>query len=134
SQLLPGMYAYAKVIIDRPGVRALPTSALSYSGEKTYCWTYKKGRAVRVEVRTGISDGRWIEVTNLRQPTASPGEVAWKPVNGTEQVIMGDLSVLAEGGPVELVPDTPAATKVASSGMPLRAGAEPRSGTLESDR
>ena len=24
SQLLPGMYAYAKVIIERPGVRALP--------------------------------------------------------------------------------------------------------------
>ena len=28
SQLLPGMYAYAKVTIERPGVRALPLSAL----------------------------------------------------------------------------------------------------------
>ena len=28
SQLLPGMYAYAKVIIERPGVRALPLAAL----------------------------------------------------------------------------------------------------------
>ena len=28
SQLLPGMYAYVKVIIERPGVRALPESAL----------------------------------------------------------------------------------------------------------
>ena len=30
SQLLPGMYAYAKVIIERPGVRALPVAALTY--------------------------------------------------------------------------------------------------------
>ena len=28
SQLLPGMYAYGKVIIERPGVRALPVAAL----------------------------------------------------------------------------------------------------------
>ena len=38
SQLLPGMYAYAKVIIDRPGVRALPLAALTHSGDQTYCW------------------------------------------------------------------------------------------------
>src|SRR5262249_13986876 len=30
SQLLPGMYAYVKVIIERPGVRALPMNALTY--------------------------------------------------------------------------------------------------------
>ena len=37
SQLLPGMYAYAKVIVERPDVRALPPAALTYSGEKTFC-------------------------------------------------------------------------------------------------
>ena len=42
SRLLPGMYAYAKVIIERPGVRALPLDALTYSGEKTYCWTLRE--------------------------------------------------------------------------------------------
>ena len=63
SQLLPGMYAYAKVIIERPGVRALPVSALTHSGDKTFCWTYKDGHAERTEVRTGVSDGEWIEVT-----------------------------------------------------------------------
>ena len=53
SQLLPGMYAYAKVIIERPGVRALPESALTYSGDKAYCWTHENGHAVRTEVRDG---------------------------------------------------------------------------------
>ena len=68
SQLLPGMYAYAKVIIERPGVRALPVAALTYSGDKTFCWTYEDGHAVRTEIQTGVSDGEWIEVTNAPAP------------------------------------------------------------------
>ena len=47
SQLLPGMYAYAKVIIERPDVRALPVAVLTYVGERAYCWTYKDGHAER---------------------------------------------------------------------------------------
>ena len=105
SQLLPGMYAYAKVIIERPGVRALPVAALDYSGDQTFCWTYKDGHAVRTEVRTGVSDGEWIEVTNLQRPTASKSDDPWKPVSGTEQVILGDLSILADGSPVEVSGD-----------------------------
>ena len=68
SQLLPGMYAYAKVIIERPGVRALPLAALTHSGEKTFCWKYENGKAVRTEIQTGVSDGEWIEVTNRQLP------------------------------------------------------------------
>ena len=108
SQLLPGMYAYAKVIIERAGVKALPVAALTHSGERTYCWTYKDGRAARTEVRTGISDGDWIEVTNLQPSSASGGDDAWTPVTGREQVILGDLSILADGAPVEVVSDRPA--------------------------
>lgn len=102
SQLLPGMYAYAKVIIERDGVRALPVSALTYSGERTYCWKLENGRAVRVEVQTGASDGEWIEVTNLLTPRGKKKEPSWVPVNGSEKVILGDLSVLADGMPVEV--------------------------------
>ena len=68
SQLLPGMYAYAKVIIERPGVRALPLSALTHSGDKTFCWRCKDGHAERAEIRTGVSDGEWIEVTRRPAP------------------------------------------------------------------
>ncbi len=113
SQLLPGMYAYAKVIIERPGVRALPISALTHSGEKTYCWTYQSGRAVRTEIQTGISDGVSIEVTNYQLPAAADEVEPWAPIDGSEQVIMGDLSILADGGPVVLAAPT-AGTQVAS--------------------
>jgi HlyD family secretion protein len=129
SQLLPGMYAYAKVIIERPGVRALPLSTLTYSGEKAYCWTIDKGHAVRTEVQTGVSDGEWIEVTNRQVPPTAGQAEDWVQITGNEQVIMGDLTLLADGIPVEVAtsggtklagPVTP--TAPAAAGRPTNAG------------
>jgi HlyD family secretion protein len=116
SQLLPGMYAYVKVIIERPHVQALPLDALVYSGDQAFCWLYAGGKAVRTELETGINDDRWIEVTNRRPPVdpeAPSDSVPWTPIDGTEQVILGDLSNLADGAPVEIVRES-AETKVAS--------------------
>ena len=106
SQILPGMYAYAKVIIERPGVRALPLAALTYSGEQTYCWQNENGKAVRTEIQTGVSDGEWIEVTNRprRAPAAQHAADPWAPIDGSEQVILGDLSILADGSPGARLP------------------------------
>ncbi len=127
SQILPGMYAYGKIIIERPDVWALPVAALAYSGERTYYWSYENGKAERVEVKTGVSDGEWIEVTNRMRrpimgestpiqnvnfeetsdaksapPQALAEDAAWVPFDGSEKIIMGDLSVLTEGAPVTL--------------------------------
>ncbi len=118
SQLLPGMYAYAKVTIERPGVRALPVSALMHLGDKTilqvgersFCWMYENGHAKRIEVETGVSDGEWIEVTNRRgsgSDATSSGDEPWTPINGTEQMILGNLSILTEGGPVTEAKEIP---------------------------
>jgi multidrug efflux pump subunit AcrA (membrane-fusion protein) len=107
SQILPGMYAYGKVIIERPNVQALPVAALTSVGEKTYYWRYEKGHAVRTEIQTGVSDGEWIEVTNRQLPPKATGEEPWGPIDGSEQVIVGDLSILTDGGSVK-VGDRPA--------------------------
>ena len=123
SQLLPGMYAYAKVIIERPDVRALPASALAFSGEKTYCWMYKDGKAVRTEIRTGISDGDWIEVTN-RQDAAAPGGDSWTPVTATDKVILGDLSVLADGAPVQVSPGAEGTAVASAAPVPAHPAGE----------
>jgi HlyD family secretion protein len=115
SQLLPGMYAYGKVIIDRAGVRALPVDALTYSGDKTFCLRYEDGHAVRTELRTGVGDGNWIEVTHRRVPASQAGpagEVPWAPIDGSERVILGDLSILTDGAPVRAAP-APSGVKVA---------------------
>jgi multidrug efflux pump subunit AcrA (membrane-fusion protein) len=102
SQILPGMYAYGKVIIERTDVRALPESAVLRSGDQTYYWRYEKGHAVRTEVQTGIGDGTWVEVTNRQEAPKSPGDDSWAPIDGSEQVIVGDLSLLSEGVTVRL--------------------------------
>ncbi len=134
SQLLPGMYAYAKVIIERPNARALPVNAITYSGERSFCWTHKDGRAERLEVQTGVRNGDWIEVTNRRIPTAETGVTGdpWVPFDGSEQVILGDLSILSDGALVQ-VDSKSAEGKVASAtpapGHPptdARPGAPPR--------
>jgi RND family efflux transporter MFP subunit len=106
SQLLPGMYAYANVIIERPGVRALPVSSLTHSGDRTFCWTYQDGHAERREIRTGVSDGDWVEVTNLLTADQSAADDSWVPINGKEQMILGDLSILTDGSPVQVESDS----------------------------
>lgn len=105
GKLLPGMYAYGNVIIERPGVRALPLDALTYRGEQTFCWMYENGHAVRTEIQTGVSDGDWIEITNRRVPGSlegNSGEKPWSPLDGKEQVILGDLTILTDGGLVHI--------------------------------
>ena len=103
TQILPGMYAYGKVIIERPGVRALPIDALFYSGEQVYCWQYDGGKAVRMEIEIGVRDDEWVEVTNRRLAPAgseSSGAKPWAAFDGSEHVILGDLSILTDGSPV----------------------------------
>ncbi|MGC8640000.1 MAG: efflux RND transporter periplasmic adaptor subunit [Isosphaeraceae bacterium] len=108
SQILPGMYAYGKVIVERPDVRALPKSAFTHAGGKSFIWGYENGRAARTEVQTGVSDGEWIEITNRRIKAESADEEQWAPIDGSEQVLFGSkLSILTENTPVRLE-DTPA--------------------------
>jgi HlyD family secretion protein len=102
SQILPGMYAYGKVIIERSNVWALPVYALTHRGNQTFFWKYEGGHAVRTEVQTGVSDGQWSEVTNRLVPPKSPDEESWTPIDGSEKVIVGDLSALTDGAPVRL--------------------------------
>jgi len=132
SQLLPGMYAYARVIIERPGVLALPASALVHAGDKTYCWLLRDGKATRAEVRTGVGDGDWVEVTNLLASTgrANAADDGWRPVDGAERVILGDLSTLAEGAEVQ-VAEAEAAPKSPTSAEAPAAEAAPREAARE---
>jgi multidrug efflux pump subunit AcrA (membrane-fusion protein) len=122
SQILPGMYAYGKVIIERPKARVLPKSALMQVGDKTFCFAYEDDKAVLTEIQTGISDGKWVEVTNRRRRTpadtgvqnvsfrrkAEDGKAprdeddAWMPFDGTERIILGDLSILTDGETVKV--------------------------------
>lgn len=103
SEILPGMYAYGKIHIQRPNVWTLPLTALTYSGDKTFYWSYKDGKSVRTEIQTGVSDGEYIEVTNRQLPPGPSSADPWTPIDGTEQVITAeDLGILAEGSAVRV--------------------------------
>ncbi|HTU89122.1 MAG TPA: efflux RND transporter periplasmic adaptor subunit [Gemmataceae bacterium] len=102
TEVLPGMYAYGKVTIERPNVLALPESTLVHVGDQTYYWSYEDGHAARIEVQTGVSDGDWVEVTNRRIKPRYAGEEPWALIDGTEQVILGNTSELSEGSDVRL--------------------------------
>ena len=129
------MYAYAKVMhraarragAARGGADALRRQDLFQIGEKSFCWKYENGLAKRVEVQTGVSDGEWIEVTNRRisnfrrAPTCAE---PWKPFDGTEQVIDGNLSILANGGPVTVAPVTEAKAVTQDEGADAKLGGQ----------
>jgi hypothetical protein len=91
----------------------------------TFFWTYDHGRAVKTEVQTGVADDEWVEVMR-RRPAGVAHEISekskaagngakeaqmaaevksWKPIDGLEQVIVGDLTVLADKEPVQLAPE-----------------------------
>jgi HlyD family secretion protein len=105
SQLLPGMYAYGTLIIERLGVRALPLSALSYRGDRTFCWIHQNGRAFEIEVETGLSNREWVEVIGRRAPDApasSTGGAIPRSFDGSEEVIVSDITTLSTGDPVQV--------------------------------
>jgi multidrug efflux pump subunit AcrA (membrane-fusion protein) len=111
SQILPGMYAYGEVTVERPEVRALPKPALTHAGGKSFVWRYKNGHAVRTEIQTGVADGEWIAVTNRRVSSKSALREEWVPIEPSDQVLIGSkLSILTDGGPVR-VDESPAPTE-----------------------
>jgi RND family efflux transporter MFP subunit len=107
ARILPGMYAYAEVTIERHGAKALPKSALTHKANKTFYWTYENGEARKTEVQTGVADDEWVEVTKRRPAGTHPAQMVkarWSRISGSEEVIVGDLSTLTEGTRVHAVP------------------------------
>ena len=97
--LRPGMYVYGRVIIEKPNVLALPEQAITVLGNQSCCYLLTDGKAVKTPVQRGLSDGTWVEVVQ-RQTGGS-----WTPFTGNEQVIVGDLTEIVDGQPVEVARD-----------------------------
>lgn len=108
GQILPGMYAYGKVVVERPNVRSVPKSAVVHAGGKAFIWRYQGHHAARTEVETGVADADWVELTNLRIKEGSADDEGWKAIDGSEDVLIGHkLSILTDGARVRLSKETP---------------------------
>jgi RND family efflux transporter MFP subunit len=101
ARLRPGMYAYASIQVERPNARVLPRAAVVELGNQTCCYLYENGRAVKTPVQTGVGDENWIAVVKRR------GNGQWIDFTGSEEVILGDLSELADGQKVVVATGSP---------------------------
>jgi hypothetical protein len=55
-----------------------------------------------------VSDGEWVEVTSRQLSPAPAGADPWAPIDGSEDVILGDLATLTEGAAVKLAKEVEA--------------------------
>ncbi len=100
GELLPGMYAYGSIELKRTQVRAIPSTAIIQIGNRMCCYLVSNRKARRTQIQTGISDGTWIEVCKKESYPTNGDAGTWEDFNGTEQVIVGDLSEISDGSQV----------------------------------
>ena len=91
GRILPNMYAYGEVVVQRAGVWALPLATVTEIGNQDCCYLYEDGEAVQMPVQVSINDGKWVEVTKKRE------KGKWVPLTGKEQVIEADLAEISDG-------------------------------------
>lgn len=96
AKLLPGMYAYGYVKIERPSFITLPTRVIGEKGDQSICYLYRDGKAVLTPLRVGASDGAY-QVVSARLEGSE-----WVPLTEKDSVILVDLSELADGIAVQV--------------------------------
>ena len=96
TKLLPGMYAYGYVKIQRNGVLAIPSRCVTKRGEDRVVFLHREGKAYQARVRLGPTDGTWVELVAI--------EIGGRFVPGDPslQVIVGDPDELQEGTQVQI--------------------------------
>lgn len=89
--LQPGTFAEVTLVLrNRPNALVIPPSALIASNGTQSVFIADQDRARLVPIRTGISDGRWIEIV--------------EGLSGSEAVVVVGKSGLAEGTPLRVSP------------------------------
>lgn len=102
GRILPNMYAFGTVELTRVGVWGVPLQAVFQRGNQSYCYVLADGKAVLLPVQLGIDDGAWVEVTK------KCSRDVWLPFNGSEQILVGELSQMSDGEPVRVNSSAPA--------------------------
>ena len=96
TKLLPGMYAYGYVKIERNNVMAIPTACITKRGDLTVAYTFKDGNSVELGLKLGASDGVWHEVLSVKNNDT------WETLTGEELFLKGDLDELDNNAPVKV--------------------------------
>ncbi len=97
AKLLPGMYAYGYIKIERPGVTAIPSSCITKRGDQTVCYLLKDNKAIQANLKLGVSDGDWQEIVAIEKDSV------WAPLSGKESILQGDMDELSNGIEVKVL-------------------------------
>ena len=106
--LQPGMFGRINIVFDqKASAMAIPRAALLEDEGEAAVFTVRNGKAARVSVKTGYSEGEWIEVVsglNLNDPVVTAGKAALR--DGVK------VQVINEGKPVAPAPAAAAAKTI----------------------
>jgi multidrug efflux pump subunit AcrA (membrane-fusion protein) len=97
GHLHPGWYVTVTIAIERKGVWAIPSDAVSFEGGQNYSiYLDQDGKPVRTPVIVGIADDVSTEVLKKSPPTANAGSNTnvWPDFDGSERIFAGNLDVL----------------------------------------
>jgi HlyD family secretion protein len=106
--LRPGMYVNTKVLVQRSRVPMLPQEAVIVSGNQSYCYLLRDGKAVKTAIVRGLNDGQWVEVAKMKI------DDPWVRVTGGEEVITGDLNELTDGQAVNVAQENTKPIQISS--------------------
>ena len=97
GHLHPGWYVTVAITIDRKQVWTLPSDAIGFQGQHNYIYLQVNGKPVRTQVIIGPSDDTHTQVLRKYSPNFDTN--SWPLFDGTENVLAGNLDVLAAGQP-----------------------------------
>ena len=106
SQILPGMYAYAEVIVERPEyvLCRWPPSPIAATRRPTGGTTTARRCEPKSRRASVTANGSKSQPSPPGSRTGHAGTESWTSIDGSEQVILGDLSILTEGATVQTGP------------------------------
>jgi multidrug efflux pump subunit AcrA (membrane-fusion protein) len=88
GRLRPGLYATARITVDRPGAYTLPASAILAQDDEPAVFRVEDGRAVRTPVKLGVRQGNSVEVLRKQTAGARHGKPAeWGALTGEEEIV-----------------------------------------------
>jgi hypothetical protein len=82
-----------------PEVWSLPADAVVKQADQTVVFLHVEGKAVRLPIQPGRSDGKFTEVFKKLKPGTTN---VWEDWTGAEDVLAGPANTLADGQAVQI--------------------------------
>jgi RND family efflux transporter MFP subunit len=94
EHLHPGWYVTVSITVERKQVWTLPSNAIGFEGQRNFVYFQVDAKPVRTPIFVGPSDDRYTQVLRKYSPLFDTS--AWPLFDGTEEVLAGNLDVLAQ--------------------------------------